>query len=92
MEQSVPAKRQADLQKQLGWSKAKANAVWHGQQYTQTLVDELAPWLNARPYELLIPPEHAMAIRRLRQEAARIVSDARSLEETPPRSRTGTNG
>lgn len=69
-------KKQADLQKELDWSKAKANAVWHGQQYTQSLVEELSPWLNVRPYELLLHPDDAMAIRRMRADAARIVSSA----------------
>lgn len=67
-------KRQADLQKQLGWSKAKAHAVWHGQQYTQALVDELAPWLNTQPYEMLLSPEDAMAIRGMRRDALRIAA------------------
>jgi hypothetical protein len=68
-------KRQADLQKELGWSKAKAHDVWHGQQYTQALIDELAPWLNVRPYELLMTVEEANAIRQLRRSAAQIVHE-----------------
>ena len=67
-------KIQADLQKELGWSKAKAHAVWHGQQYTQALIEELAPWLNTQPYELLLAPEDAMAIRGMRKDAIRIAS------------------
>jgi len=91
MEQSDPPKIQADLQKQLGWSKAKAHDVWHGQQYTQALIDEVAPWLNARPFELLLHPDQAMAIRRLRDNAARIVSDTSVADiAVAKRSRTGT--
>lgn len=100
MEQSSPPKIQADLcrnegQGGLGWSKAKAHDVWHGQQYTQALMDELAPWLNIRPFELLLPPEVAMAIRRVRDDAARIVHDtaaAAAIDKPLPRSRTGTDG
>lgn len=80
MAQSDPPKIQADLQKQLGWSKAKAHDVWHGQQYTQALIDELAPWLNCRPFELLLDPEAAMSIRRLRDAAVRIVHDANEAD------------
>jgi hypothetical protein len=94
MEQSDPPKRQADLQKQLGWSKAKAHDVWHGQQYTQALIDEIAPWLNVRSFELLLPPDVAMAIRRVRADAARIVHDSAAVntDEPLPRSRTGRAG
>lgn len=73
-------KIQADLQKELGWSRGKAHDVWHGQQYTQDIIDAVAPWLNARPYELLMTPELAMSFRNLREDAARIVHDASKVE------------
>lgn len=76
-------KIQADMSKDLGWSKGKMSAVWHGQQYTQELIDELAPWLHARPYELLMHPDDAMAIRRLREDAVRIASDRGAPAGTP---------
>lgn len=93
MEQADPPRIQADLQ-QLGWSKAKAHDVWHGQQYTQAIIDEIAPWLNVRPFELLLPPEVAFAIRRVREDAARIVRDVgvTDIDAPLPRSRTGTEG
>lgn len=68
-------KRQVDMQQELEWSKAKANDVFNGQQYNQQLIDQLAPWLNVRPYELLMHPDEANAIRRVREDAARIVAD-----------------
>lgn len=94
MEQADPPKKQVSLEKELGWSRGKANAVWHGQQYTQDLIEDVAPWLNIRPFELLLHPEVAMAIRRVREDAARIVSDApaSATPEAQPRSRTGTDG
>jgi transcriptional regulator with XRE-family HTH domain len=72
---NLAGKRQADLIREIGWSRAKASDVWNGQQYTQLMIDQVAPWLHARPYELLMHPEEAMALRRLREDAARIVSD-----------------
>lgn len=65
---------QADAQRLLGWSKAKASDVWNGQQYNQSLVDELFPVLNARPYELLMHPEEAMALRRIKDQSARLAT------------------
>lgn len=65
MEQSDPPKRQADMIRDLDWSRAVASAVYNGQQYTQTLIDQLAPWLNVKPYELLLHPREAMRLRRL---------------------------
>jgi len=77
----LAGKRQADLIREIGWSRAKASDVWNGQQYTQQMIDDVAPWLHARPYELLMHPEEAMALRRLREDAARIVSDSAPLRE-----------
>lgn len=79
---AMHGKIQADLTRDLDWSKAKASAVWHGQQYTQALLDEVAPWLNVKPYELLLPPEEAMAIRGMRGAAARI-AHSNSISEEP---------
>ena len=67
-------KKQADLMKELGWARSKASTVWNGQQYTQAIIDDLAPWLQARPYELLMHPADAFALRQLRESAVRIAS------------------
>jgi len=87
-------KTQADAIRELGWAKATASDLWNAKQrYTQDLVDEVSGWLAIRPYELLMSPEQAMAIRRLRQEAVRIAHDT-DIPEPAPRSipRTGTEG
>ena len=68
-------KIQADLMKDLNWSKAKASGVWNGQQYNQGLIDELAPYLNARPFELLLPPSEAFSIRRMREAAVKLAAE-----------------
>ncbi|WP_295168157.1 hypothetical protein [uncultured Brevundimonas sp.] len=63
-------KRQADLVKELGWAKGRANKFYHGQHpYRREIVNELAQWLSIPPYELLMPPEEAMMLRRLREAA-----------------------
>jgi hypothetical protein len=71
--------RQVDAINKLGWSKAQASDLWTGKQrYNQDLIDEVAAWLQLSPYELLMPPEDALAIRAMRESAARMagVTDA----------------
>jgi predicted XRE-type DNA-binding protein len=84
MEQA--GKKQADMVRELGWSRAKASDLMAGQQYNQGHIDELSSWLHVRPFELLLHPAEAMALRRLREDAARIV------ESEPGLPRTGTAG
>jgi transcriptional regulator with XRE-family HTH domain len=69
-------KRQADLVRDLGWLKGRASKVWNGSiPYRRELVDEISTWLGIRPYELLMPPRDALALRRLRETAAEIVAE-----------------
>lgn len=69
-------KRQAALTNELGWTKHKANKVWHGRQsYRREEVNEIAGWLGIRPHELLMAPSEALALRRLRETAALIAAD-----------------
>lgn len=69
-------KRQVDMINELGWSKGKASEVAQGQQYTQALIDVLAPWLGVEPWELLLPPGLAKNIKLLRESAAAIVAES----------------
>lgn len=80
---------QADAQRLLGWSKAKASDIWNGQQYTQSIIDELAPILKARPYELLMSPEEAMLIRRARDTSPRLATSKDTPRIAPVK--TGTS-
>lgn len=74
--------RQKDAVNKLGWSKAQASDLFTGKQrYTQDLVDEVAAWLQLAPYELLMPPSDALAIRAMRESATR-------LQEAPTLRRT----
>lgn len=71
-------KHQKDLVKDLDWNKAKASLVMScKQKYTRDEVNELASYLNIRPFELLLHPDDAMAIRRLREDVLRIAADQR---------------
>jgi hypothetical protein len=71
-------KVQFSLVTELGWQRATANKVWHGQQpYKRDMVNEVAAWLQVKPYELLMHPEDAMAIRRTREAAALVVANNR---------------
>jgi hypothetical protein len=85
MEQSDPPKRQADMIRDLDWSRAVASAVYNGQQYTQTLIDQLAPWLNAKPYELLMHPAEAMRLRRLESVLRDATAEPAAQPATPIR-------
>jgi transcriptional regulator with XRE-family HTH domain len=79
---------QERMRKQTGWSKATMSQLYNNQQdYSPKLVNEAAEALNVAPYELLMKPETAMALRRLRQDALRVVEDGRELDITPPKRR-----
>lgn len=68
--------RQRDMIERAGWSKTTASLLYNGRQdYSPKLVEEAANALNIAPYELLLKPEDAMAIRRLRQSAVQIAAD-----------------
>jgi len=66
---------QAKLSRETGWSKATTNDIYHGRTaYYRQIVNEAAQALRISPYELLMHPEEAMAIRRMRESALRIVA------------------
>lgn len=79
-------KRQASLVNELGWPKGRAHAVWHSRvPYRRDLINLLSRWLGIRPYELLMSPDEALALRRLRQAAATIAAeDPAHFERGPP--------
>lgn len=81
-------KRQAHLVSELGWSRRKASEVFNGDQpYKRDTVNELSDWLGIEPFELLLPPEEAIALRTLRASAMRIVQDMKLKPETRERSK-----
>lgn len=93
-------KIQAEVVKDLGWNKSKASLMFNDKQrYHRDDVNEIAAYLNIEPFELLLPPERAMALRQYRASAEQIVTLAHDAETAPvndspqkPVKRTGTHG
>ena len=86
-------KKQADVVRALDWNKSKASLMANGKQpYTRKEINELASYLEVHPYELLMDPDDAMALRRLRQEALQVVKSSEALERATEADRTGTDG
>ena len=68
-------KRQKDFVKDLDWNPARISLMMRcKQQYTRDAVNEVADYLNLEPFELLMDPERAMALRRLKATAQQIAS------------------
>lgn len=75
-------KLQEDVARDLGMNKAKVSLQARGiQPYTRDEVNEIAEYLNLRPYELLMHPDDAMALRRLRAEMIRLAYENEKLDE-----------
>ena len=71
-------KRQADLVNERGWQKGRASKFFHGQYtYRREVLNDVASWLGIQPYELLMHPSEAKAIRRLRESARQIAAEDR---------------
>ena len=87
-------KRQVSLVNELGWDKARANFIYHGKQhYRRADVAQLSAWLGIEPYELLMPPQRALALRNIRDSAKQIVAEEQPppfLDDLPKK--TGTHG
>lgn len=70
---------QADLERMTGWDKRKASFLVSGKQpYKRETVNEAANALNIEPFELLMHPDDAFALRRLRDSALRIAAENRT--------------
>nr|WP_314121351.1 hypothetical protein [uncultured Brevundimonas sp.] len=83
----VQGKTQADVERALGWPRGKVSALWNcKQRYNQEAVDQVAAWLKLEPYELLMSPDEAHAIKQLRS-AARAITNSQ-LPPTKPSSRS----
>ena len=73
--------KQRDMVERAGWSKATASQLYNGDQdYSPRVVGQASVALNVAPFELLMKPEQAMALRRLRSEALRVVEHTAELD------------
>lgn len=81
--------RQAKMSELTGWSKATTSQLYNNDQdYSPKVVNEAAAALKAEPWELLMPPERAMALRRFRSAAEDIVT---LVHDADASQRTGTD-
>lgn len=70
---------QADLCRETGMSKSTMSEIVNGKtHYYRALVNQLARALRVDPFELLLPPAEAMAIRRMRSSALSIAAESHS--------------
>lgn len=77
---------QADLCRATGFPKAKLSELVNGKsRYNRDVVNALADALNIRPFELLLPPSDANAIRKMRESVL-------TLAAAIPDERDGTTG
>jgi transcriptional regulator with XRE-family HTH domain len=85
-------KKQADIVRDLDWNKAKISLMVSGKQaYTKKEVNELAAYLNIRPSELLMHPDEAHNLRRLKAEMIRLVHDSETNEPEGPKKKVSLN-
>ena len=79
-----------------GWGKATVSDIVNGKtSYYRKIVNELARVLRIQPFELLMHPDDAFAMRRLRDSAIQIAAEPRTpftpaeppLERLAPRRR-----
>lgn len=68
-------KKQADLVRDLGWTRRKASEVFNGDQpYKRDMLNEVAGWLALEPYELLLSPGRAAQLRHFERAAVAIAA------------------
>lgn len=68
-------KKQAALNNELGWDKARMSYAWHGKrQFNRAQVIEISDWLGIEMYELLMKPEDALMMRQFRDAAIAIAN------------------
>lgn len=85
-------KKQSDIVRDLDWNKAKVSLMARGlQAYTREEVNELADYLNIRPHELLMHPDDAHAIRRLRADMIRLAHETEEIEPQAPTKKVSFN-
>ncbi len=89
---------QADLDRLTEWGKRKTSELVSGKQrYNREVVNEAAAILHVAPFELLMHPDDAMAIRQMRGAAQKFITIAHDADEADEDAlafdlqKTGTN-
>lgn len=84
---------QPQLQKLTGWSKRKTSDLCAGaQRYNRDTLNDAAHALHVAPYELLLHPADAMALRKMREGGLQLAgSDKTTFASFPLELRTGTD-
>lgn len=78
------ATTQADLCRATGYPKAKMSELATGKsRYNRDIINEVSKALNVAPYELLMHPAEAFALRRLRESAIRIAAESAPAQPEP---------
>lgn len=73
---------QTRMMAETGWSKATMSQLYNNKQdYSPAIINAAAKALNVEPFELLMRPERAMAMRRQREAALVLAHDADELEK-----------
>ncbi|MEL6707638.1 MAG: hypothetical protein AAFP79_05100 [Pseudomonadota bacterium] len=71
--------KQPGMALRAGWSNRKVSFLCSGRQpYKRFDINQAASALGIEPYELLLPPAEAMALRQLRQSAVQIAAATRA--------------
>jgi hypothetical protein len=77
-------KRPVDFVNDLDWNKSRVSLLFSGKQpFSRDILNDVAAYLNIKPHELLLHPEDAMALRRLRGAAAVIAADRAVADDEP---------
>lgn len=91
--------KQSDIVAAADWPKSKVSKLVHGDvAYNRDIINEAADAMHLRPFELLMHPDDAMAIRRMRESAVQIAAEERSTFRDGPvikpfdLGKDGTNG
>ncbi len=72
----VRGKKQAAISTELGWDPTRVSKIVNGKQpYTGSDIALLADWLELEHHELLMSPQRAEDLRRIRQAAERIARE-----------------
>jgi hypothetical protein len=89
-----------ELRERTGWTHRIASQLVNRKlRWNRDHLSEAAFALRVEPFELMMPPEDAFALRRLRADAVRIAADQRQIWQAKPEGQpewpkrgTGTGG